>query len=214
MANLPYAQAIGTVETMLEKIKKASVPQKFSQDFVSTKLMMKGGSGRSAIPFIKKLGLVSDDGTPTKRYKQFRNSTKSSQAIADAIREAYSVLFEINEYVYNLSARELKNLVVEVTGLEPNSTSVQKMVATFQTLCKLADFDTNDDMDKDNHSEVNINSSPQLSQPVHEQTYTSKNSKGESINLSYTINLNLPATTDVEVFNAIFKSLKQHLIQE
>ena len=36
----------------------------------------------------------------------------------------------------------------------------------------------------------------------------------ERINLSYTINLNLPATTDIEVFNAIFKSLKQHLIQE
>ena len=34
------------------------------------------------------------------------------------------------------------------------------------------------------------------------------------MNLSYTINLNLPATTDVAVFNAIFKSLKEHLLKD
>jgi hypothetical protein len=34
------------------------------------------------------------------------------------------------------------------------------------------------------------------------------------MNLGYTINLNLPATTDVAVFNAIFKSLKEHLLRD
>ncbi len=34
------------------------------------------------------------------------------------------------------------------------------------------------------------------------------------MNLSYTINLNLPATSDVAVFNAIFKSLKENLLQD
>jgi hypothetical protein len=33
------------------------------------------------------------------------------------------------------------------------------------------------------------------------------------LNLSYTINLNLPETTDVEVFNAIFRSLKENLLK-
>jgi len=33
------------------------------------------------------------------------------------------------------------------------------------------------------------------------------------LNLGYTINLNLPATSDPEVFDAIFKSLKQHLLR-
>jgi len=42
-----------------------------------------------------------------------------------------------------------------------------------------------------------------------------KGDRGESksaLNLSYTINLNLPATTNPEVFNAIFKSLREHLL--
>lgn len=32
------------------------------------------------------------------------------------------------------------------------------------------------------------------------------------LNLSYTINLNLPATSDQAVFNAIFRSLREHLL--
>lgn len=33
-------------------------------------------------------------------------------------------------------------------------------------------------------------------------------------NLAYTINLNLPASTDQAVFNAIFRSLKEHLLAQ
>jgi hypothetical protein len=35
-----------------------------------------------------------------------------------------------------------------------------------------------------------------------------------NIGFSYTINLNLPETTDVEVFNAIFKALRENLLDE
>ncbi len=46
-----------------------------------------------------------------------------------------------------------------------------------------------------------------------------ESAKGEAgrrrgISLSYTINLNLPTTTDQAVFNAIFRSLKEHLISD
>jgi hypothetical protein len=34
------------------------------------------------------------------------------------------------------------------------------------------------------------------------------------LRLSYTINLNLPATTEVEVFNSIFKSLRENLLRD
>jgi hypothetical protein len=33
------------------------------------------------------------------------------------------------------------------------------------------------------------------------------------LNLGYTINLHLPPTSDVAVFNAIFKSLREHLLR-
>ena len=144
MANLPYVQVTGSLEIMLEKIKTASVPEKFSQDYVSTKLQLKGGSGRALIPFIKKMGLVASDGTPTDRYREFRNPAKSGFAIAKAMRELYETLFEMNEYVYELDNNKLKSIIIEATGAEANSTVVQKTLSTFCALKKIASFDTNE----------------------------------------------------------------------
>lgn len=211
MSNLPYAQRTQTLISMLEKIKTASVPEKFSQDFVAEKLLMKGGTARSIIPFIKKMGLVGTDGTPTERYKEFRNPDKSGIAIAQAMREIYETLFQMNEYVHDTNSTTLKGLIVEATGSEQDSTPVKKTLSTFQALRKLADFDSPSVDLEESAEEVEAPPIQQLSQVHHQATNTGG---GEGINLSYTINLNLPATTDIEVFNAIFKSLKQHLIQE
>lgn len=214
MANLPYVQATGTLEAMLDKIIAASVPEKFSQDFVSTKLLLKGGSGRAIIPFVKKMGLVDSDGTPTDRYKELRNPQKSGFAIADSMRALYETLFEMNEYVYEMDTKKLKGLIVEATGAEADSAVVQKTLSTFQALRKRADFEgIKPEIDHVPESKQARSSMPE-GPLVHHQASTHKARNGEGINLSYTINLNLPATTDIEVFNAIFKSLKQHLIQE
>ena len=208
MESIPYAQATGTLETMLEKMKTASVPEKFSHDFVATKLGMKGGTPRSIIPFIKKMGFVSADVTPTDRYKEFRNPSLSGKAIADAMKEVYSSLFSANEYANNADTTELKGLVIQVSGLDKNSTPFKKIISTFTALNKLADFES-ESLD----AEV-----PQIELDTIEKSIPIKSQKSspevnESINLSYTINLNLPASSDIEVFNAIFKSLKENLLQ-
>lgn len=78
--NLPYSTSVGTLEKMLEKIKTASVPERFTQDFVNTKLAMKGGTANACIPFLKKLGLVQTDGVPSDLYREFRNPKKSRTA--------------------------------------------------------------------------------------------------------------------------------------
>ena len=226
MANLPYVLTVAALEKLLDKIQTASVPDKFSQDFVTTKLGIKGGSGRALIPFMKKMGFVSTDGQPTQRYHEFRNPEKSGAAIAVAIKELYETLFEMNEYANELGAAALKNLIVEATGSEPGSSAVQKTVSTISTLLKLADFDalqqsTEADNLQDKQADLqNIEQAPSLQNRTSEERHESPHqnsplptNSGEGINLSYTINLNLPATKDIEVFNAIFKSLKQHLIQ-
>ncbi len=219
MPNLPYAQQAGTLEKMLEKIKEASVPDNFSQDFVAKKLQMKGGTSRSIIPFIKKMGFVSIDGTPTQRYKEFRNPAKSGLAVAEAVREVFSELFEINENVHTLDNGKLKELIIEYTGAEANSNPVQKTFATFKTLRDIADFKSLTSK-KDNPKEKE-DDNPNL-KGKEDDSPTSFNlnnignngSASSGLNLSYTINLNLPVTTDIEVYNSIFKSLKEHILQE
>lgn len=214
MANLPYVTVAGTLETMLEKIKAASVPDKFSQDFVANKLAMKGGSARSVIPFIKKMGLVHIDGTPTERYKEFRNPEKSGTAIGAAIREVYATLFEMNENAHKLDSNKLKSLIIEATGAESSSTVVQKTLSTFAVLNAMASYEKklSPALPEPEHKIENQKFSEQVT-PIYSKG-NGNTSASEGINLSYTINLNLPATTDIEVFNAIFKSLRQHLLQD
>jgi hypothetical protein len=81
--------------------------------------------------------------------------------------------------------------------------NISFVVGTLQELFKLADFTGKhkpDEKKKQIHEEAL--EKPPL-QALEKQT---------QLGISYTINLNLPATTEVEVFNAIFKSLKEHLL--
>lgn len=214
--NLPYVTSIGTLERMLEKITTAAVPERFTQDFVSTKLAMKGGTARSIIPFIKKMGLVSGDGSPTTLYHEFRNPSKSEAAMAACIKKLYASLFEMNEYANALSIADLRGLIVEATGAAPDSAVVEKTVGTLNALKKLADFDAGQESEATPEI-IEKNETPKLDKVVAQVTSEvpeSSSSQGEGINLSYTINLNLPTTTDIDVFNAIFKSLKEHLLNK
>ena len=86
--NLPYSTSVGTLENMLEKIRTASVPERFTQEFVSTKLAMKGGTAMSTIPFIKKMGFVGSDGTPTDLYREFRKSKEITSCYGSCFQKA------------------------------------------------------------------------------------------------------------------------------
>jgi len=214
MANLPYVTVIGTLEKILDKIKSASVPDKFSQDFVADTLAMKGGTARATIPFIKKMGLVQTDGTPTDRYKEFRNPAKSGRAVAAAMKDMYRTLFEMNENVHKLENSKLKGLIVEATGAEANSLMVSRTLATFNALKNIATFGTSTQEQPQSGAPAPLVTA-QRAVPDRESENNERSGRAvEGINLAYTINLNLPATNDIEVFNAIFKSLKQHLLQE
>jgi hypothetical protein len=45
----PYMNAYGSVPKILDKIKSAQTPERFTQDFLSTKLGFSGGSNKAFI---------------------------------------------------------------------------------------------------------------------------------------------------------------------
>lgn len=214
--NLPYSTSVGVLEKVLEKIKTASVPERVTQNFLNTKLGLKGGSANASIPFMKKMGFVAGDGSPTELYSEFRNPKKSRIAVGKAFKDLYARLYEMNEYVHDASDDEVLGLIVQCTGGEKDSRVTQQTLSTFNMLRKIADFDTETVEAEENQSE-NISDSNNLNNslplPQFNQS-SSQGTQGKSINLAYTINLNLPATKDIEVFNAIFKSLKQHILDD
>lgn len=206
MSSLPYVTASGNIKKALDGIAKAATPPKISQDFVKSVLKISGGSGAQMTSFLKKIGLASSDGTPTPLYNQFRNPSTSGEAIAQAMRIAYEPLFRRNEYMYELSDKELRGLIVEETGQAHDSGPVSLIFSCIKQLKAFSDFGSAS-LATDNRIIENISESQ-------ERKEMHLSSSGIGLNIGYTINLNLPATTDIAVFNAIFKSLKENLLRE
>ncbi len=210
-AEIPYMNAPGSIGKILEKIKEASTPETFSQDFLQTKLGFKGGNYLTFIPWAKKAGLVNSDGKPTSLYKQFRNPTTSAKSLGVAIKQAYSEIFSRNEYANELDKKTFKGLVMEATGEAHDSKKVENIVSTFFNAKALADFSSNGEVKPEVKAKENEpEQKPQDSQP-HSSTQSHRQ---RSIGLSYTINLVLPKTDDPAIFNAIFKSLKENLLND
>jgi hypothetical protein len=207
-SKVPYLQAYGNLKKALDKITKATVPPKFTQDFLSTTLDLSGGGARPVIPYLKRAGFLTSDGTPTDLYKQFRNPTLRGGAAAQGLRNAYPDLYTANEYVHDAGDKDLKGLIVQVTGLGEDSKLIQSMIGSFKTLKAYADFTVNGDADLEHQ----INDEAEDVGGSAQNGSNGMGEQGHSIRLGYTIHLNLPATTDIAVFNAIFKSLKEHLL--
>jgi hypothetical protein len=209
----PFMNATGLVTKIFDKIISASQPERFTQDFLKTKLGYDSGSSRPFIPLLKRLGFISTDGTPTPLYSKFRNEQERSKAMAQAIRHGYKEVFERNEYAHDLEKNKFKNLIIEMTGLEPGDAMVNAIVGTFFALKSYAKFDGHDQdaAPQDENKKKNVvlleNNGDDTPPPLPPRQ------AANGLNLSYTINLNLPETSDVEVFNAIFRSLKENLLK-
>lgn len=153
---------------------------------------------------MKRAGFLTSDGTPTELYKQFRNPSLRGAAAAKGLRTAYASLYRANEYVHDASDKDLKGLIVQVTGLEEDSRLVPAMMSTFKTMKAYADFNAEPTPDNDQNRDEGDD--------IVDKGQGGGDQQGNNIRLGYTIHLNLPATTDIAVFNAIFKSLKEHLL--
>jgi hypothetical protein len=205
---LPYVASPGNVPKALAAIKRAATPPRVSQDFVKTKLGIPGSSGDQMASFLKRIGFAGSDGTPTERYKQYRTSY-GGYAMADAIRDAYSELYSLNEYMHDCDEGEIRDLIIQVTGMEADARPVVLIYSTLRHMINAADFSGEPEK-----AELEANVGTQEYE-THMNNIPLRESAGSvGLNIGYTINLNLPETTNIEVFNAIFKSLKQHLLRD
>jgi len=201
----PFMNGYGTAAKILSKIKEAQTPDRFTQDFLSTKLGFPGGTAKAFIPMAKRIGFIESDGRPTDLYKSFRNPTQSKAAMAAAIRKGFSQLYERNEYVHDLDKKKLEGLIMEITGLEQGHSTVRSIVGTFETLKQFADFNKPEPAP---YSDT----AAKAAKPKGEAGEEASNNL--DLRLAYTINLVLPKTDDIAVFNAIFSSLRTHLLKK
>lgn len=214
-AQLPYMVSPGLIPKILTKIEEAKRPDRFTQDFLGTKLGHPSGSARPIIPLLKRMGFLNTDGSPTSLYDQFRNSDTQGAAVAEGIRNAYAELFERNKYAGEMAKDKLKSLMMEVTGGAHDDRTLELTLSTFTKLKELADFDA-DPKGPAAERERNIvpanGDGARLIPEAQQRAVAELESVG--LNLAYTVNIVLPETTNPEVFNSIFKSLKENQLKK
>jgi hypothetical protein len=202
----PYVNGYGGIPKLFAKIKEAAVPPKFTQDFMNTALELKSSSFRAMIPLLKRLGFIDQANVPTQAYRNYREDTLSGSVMAERLREAYKSLFAANEYAYKLEKKDLQAKLKSLLGVAEDDQNIPYIAATFLELAKLATWDGSGPKRK---KEQKGNALDEIPEPE-----PGKLAFKGNLGLSYTINLNLPATTEIEVFNVIFKSLRDNLLRE
>jgi hypothetical protein len=162
------------------------------------------------IPVLKDLGFLSADGAPTQRYHDYRDKSRSRSVMAEALREAYEDLFHINEKPTSADRQAIEGKFKSVHNTSDRVAAEQ--TKTFYALLKLADLDATGKPKPKKEQE-------KAKQPPEEnETPKRRESEGAPpqpfVGLRYNVEIHLPATKDVEVYNAIFKSLKEHLLED
>ena len=198
----PYVNAYNSIPKLFAGIQTAAVPSKVTQNFLESVLDLKSSSHRALIPLLKKLGFIDAGFLPTQAYKDFRDKTRSGSVMAEQIKTAYKPLFDANEYAWKLKKPELQEKIKNVVGAGDDDPYIPAVTNTFLELSKLATWD---------------GAAPPKKEIVEahvEEPMKAKNGFSGGFGISYTINLNLPATTEIEVFNAIFKSLRENLLRQ
>lgn len=202
-----YTQAFTLLADFFSKIRDAQAPPKFTNQLLKD-MGFESTNHRAFIPLLKSLSFLTADGTPTQRYHDYRNHSMSKKVMGKAIKEAYSDIFLIKA---NPTAADKPLIEGKFKSFHNASDVVAALMAkTFYALLDLADLTNIDSIG----TSSTLPNPPVDKLPTEDETEKQQKSKLHgTVGLHYNIQIHLPATKDLEVYNAIFKSLKDHLLE-
>lgn len=207
-----YLLTTKNLDAFFNSILTAQAPPKFTIKFLE-QLEFKSTNDRLFIGVLKFLGFVDSNGIPQERYFKFLDQTQSKQVLADAIKEAYSDIFAVNTKANEMNANDVKNKLKTLTQGSKSDAVLGCMANTFTSLVKYADFSKHSLKEliplkkEDNHSQAE--DIPNTNEQKHTHELINKKITTE---MHYNIQIHLPETRDITVYDAIFKSLKDHLL--
>lgn len=198
-----YSQEFKKFAEFFGKIRDAQAPTRFTNQLLLD-WGYKSKNHRAFIPLLKALGFLTTDGVPTQRYHDYRNHSASKKIMGEAIKETYSDIFLIKEKPTNNDRALIEGKFKSFHNTSDTVSSL--MTKTFFSLLDLGNIDELATSNKEDSSEITVDIEEEKTKP---RSLSVKSNFG----LHYNIQIHLPATKDVEVYNAIFKSLKDHLIE-
>lgn len=203
-----YVNNVGNLAKFLDAVRTAGIPERVTFEFLKS-LGFKSSNDRPIISVLKGIGFLDQNGAPTTMYREFRDPHRGPKVLGKALKNAYSELFLANTKAHTLSVDKIKGIVATKTN--KSDTVVRLIAATFKALSAAADFSKESSSIEepsvpDDETEA-ANSVPAPTLPVVQ--HAANHNQPE---FHYNIQIHLPTTTDITVYNAIFKSLREHLL--
>lgn len=206
-----YLVTTKNFDSIFAALLSAKAPNSLTTGFLKT-LGFTSSNDSLYIRLFKDLGLIDQSNAPTEKYFKFLDQSESKKVMAECIEDAYSDLFAINKKAYELSETEVKNKFKTLTQGTKEDNILTLMAKTFKALSDYADWTkpttttpkTAAQPDKREEKHPEISKEPFIKHvPVPENK--------DKPSLHYNIQIHLPETRDTAVYDAIFKSLKEHL---
>lgn len=209
-----YTLKTGAIQAYFDAMLDAQPPERFSLKFLEN-LGFTSTNDRLFIGILKDLGFLNRDGTPQQRYFDFLDRGRSWQVLADGIREAYADLFAVNTKANEFTIQDTKNKLRTLYSGKKTDLVIGNIAKTFRALCDLADFSGVTTTRQERRPAEDSGEVPQAEHEIPTPRYSHEEAppsgKIKVSGLQYHINIVLPETRDQAVFDAIFKSLRDHL---
>ena len=204
-----YVLPVNRIPDILQRIRDGQAPERFTHQllkdwgFAST-------NDRAFIPLLKALGFLTTDGKPTTRYLDYRDHSRSKVILGQAVREAYGDLFLIKESPTVSDRAAIEGKFKSFHNASDNVAAL--MAKTFLGLLPLADLGPR--LGTPGSGPTSPPPAPPAL-PIEQDPASPIHSRGlRGAGLHYNIQIHLPATKDIEVYNAIFRSLREHLFEQ
>ncbi len=204
----------GQLGKFFETLRGGQAPEKVNRQFLKD-IGFSSSNHLSFVPLLKGLGFLSADGTPTLRYREMLDPTRWRHVLAEAIREAYGDVFV-------LKAKPTKADKAMILGkykstYNMSDTTADRAASTFLALLDIAgDEAIFSSKHLESPQQSPVSSAEPKNKPAESITEQSveapKNKTRPPASLHYNIQIHLPATKDIEVYNSIFRSLREHII--
>lgn len=214
--NMSYLITTKNINSIFDALLQAEAPKKMTSDFLE-KLGFKSSNDRKYISLFKSLGLINENGEPTNKYCSFLDKSISKKVIAQSIKESYKELFSVNKEAYKMTNEEVKNKLRTIIKGEKTEHVISLIASTFVDLCNYAGVESFQDdisynIDTSESDDNNFDIAENTENLIKNDTNLSDSKNIRNMNLHYNIQIHLPETTSIEVYDAIFQSLKKHLI--
>jgi hypothetical protein len=204
-----YTQKPGAIPAYFDAVLDSQPPERFSIKFLEN-LGFASTNDRLFIGILKDLGFLTADGVPQQRYYEFMDRSQSKFVIATAIREAFSDLFAVSTKANELTADDVKNKLRTLYAGKKTDNVIDRIAKTFSSLCEYADFSKPASAPQPTEDE-NSKKKDEGQQKKSDRGIQTITGAVSLDSLQYHINIVLPDTREQAVYDAIFRSLREHL---